>query len=147
MCSSDLAKFCLPYSLAVALIDREVLIRQYEPARITAADVKSMLPKIRIERPDDLKHHRGQWGENGINWGESRVTIKMRDGRVLKRIASTSRGWPEDPVTWDDLTTKYAQCADGILSRTQIDETVAMIGELERLDHVAELIAALTPRT
>ena len=63
------AKFCLPYTLAVALIDREVLLRQYKPARIAAADVRAMMPKIKIVLPDDLKHHRGQWGENGVNWG------------------------------------------------------------------------------
>lgn len=139
------AKFCLPYTLAVALIDREVLLAQYEPARIAAADVKALMPKIRIELPADLKHHRGQWGENGINWGESRVTIRLKNGRTLKRAAPTSRGWPEDPVSWNDLATKYSQCADGILSRAQIDETVAMIGGLDRLPKVSELVRALTP--
>jgi len=39
--------------------------------------------------PDDLKHHRGQWGENGVNWGESRITVKLQDGRILKRDAPT----------------------------------------------------------
>jgi len=140
------AKFCLPYTLAVALIDREVLLRQYEPARIAAADVRAMMPKIKIVLPDDLKHHRGQWGENGVNWGESRITVKLKDGRVLTKAAPYSRGWPEDPVAWDDVKTKYAQCAEGILSSAQIAETVDMIARLERLDKVAELVRALTPR-
>jgi len=140
------AKFCLPYTLAVALIDREVLLRQYEPARIAAADVRAMMPKIKIVLPDDLKHHRGQWGENGVNWGESRITVKLKDGRVLTKAAPYSRGWPEDPVAWDDVATKYAQCAEGILSSAQIAETVDMIAQLERLDKVAELVRALTPR-
>ena len=140
------AKFCLPYTLAVALIDREVLLRQYEPARIAAADVRAMMPKIKIVLPDDLKQHRGQWGENGVNWGESRITVKLKDGRVLTKAAPYSRGWPEDPVAWDDVKTKYAQCAEGILSSAQIAETVDMIARLERLDKVAELVRALTPR-
>ena len=140
------AKFCLPYTLAVALIDREVLLRQYEPARIAAADVRAMMPKIKIVLPDDLKRHRGQWGENGVNWGESRFTLKLKDGRVLTKAAPYSRGWPEDPVAWDDVKTKYAQCAEGILSSAQIAETVDMIAQLERLDKVAELVRALTPR-
>jgi len=96
--------------------------------------------------PDDLKHHRGQWGENGVNWGESRITVKLKDGRVLKCHAPTSRGWPEDPVAWDDVKTKYAQCAEGILSNAQVAETVDMIARLEQLDKVAELVRALTPR-
>ena len=140
------AKFCLPYTLAVALIDRQVLLAQYEPRRIAAADVRALMPRIKIELPADLKHHRGQWGENGINWGESRITVKMKDGRVLTKAAPYSRGWPEDPVAWDDVKTKYAQCAAGILSNSQVAETVEMIAGLERLDNVAELIRALTPK-
>jgi 2-methylcitrate dehydratase len=138
------AKFCLPYTLAVAVIDRQVLLAQYDPARIAAADVRALMPRVKIELPDDLKHHRGQWGENGINWGESRITIKLKDGRVLKKNAPTSRGWPEDPVTWDDLKAKYAECADGILSNAQVTETVDMIANLERLGRVSELVGALT---
>jgi hypothetical protein len=65
---------------------------------------------------------------------------------VLTKAAPYSRGWPEDPVAWDDVKTKYAQCAEGILSSAQIAETVDMIARLERLDKVAELVRALTPR-
>ncbi len=138
------AKFCLPYTLAVALIDRQVLLAQYDPARVAAADVRALMPRITIAQPDDLKHHRGQWGENGINWGASRITIKLKDGRVLKKDAPTSRGWPEDPVTWNDLKAKYAECADGILSNAQMTETVDMIANLDRLDRVSDLVRALT---
>ena len=104
------------------------------------------MTRIKIALPDDLKHHRGQWGENGINWGESRITIKLKDGRVLKKAAPYSRGWPEDPVPWDDVKTKYAECADGILSQAQVTETVDMIAGLERLDKVSELVRALTAK-
>lgn len=138
------AKFCLPYTLAVAFIDRQVLLAQYAPQRIAAADVRALMRRIRIALPDDLKHHRGQWGENGINWGESRITVKLEDGRVLTRAAPYSRGWPEDPVAWDDVRAKYTECADGILSHAQIAETVDMIGGLERLDKVSELVRALS---
>jgi 2-methylcitrate dehydratase PrpD len=141
------AKFCLPYTLAVALIDRQVLLAQYAPERIAAPDVRALMPRIRIELPDDLKHHRGQWGENGINWGESRITLKLKDGRVLRRDAPYSRGWPEDPVTWDDVKAKYSECADGVLSNAQVAETVDMIGGLERLDKVSELVGALTAKS
>jgi 2-methylcitrate dehydratase len=139
------AKFCLPYTLAVALIDHQVLLAKYEPQRIGAADVRALMPKIKIVLPDDLKHHRGQWGENGINWGESRITVKLKDGRVLTKAAPYSRGWPEDPVAWDDVKAKYSQCAEDILSHAQVAETVDMIAGLERVNQVSELVRALTP--
>ena len=141
------AKFCLPYTLAVAFIDREVRLAQYEPRRTAAGDVRALMRKIRIETPDDLKHHRGQWGENGINWGESRITVKLKDGRVIKKAAPYSRGWPEEPVSWDDVKAKYAECTDGILSSAQNAETVDMIANLEGLDRVSELVRALKAKS
>jgi 2-methylcitrate dehydratase PrpD len=42
------ADHSLPYILAVALIDGEVQPRQYEPARIRAADVQMLLRKVTV---------------------------------------------------------------------------------------------------
>lgn len=138
------AKFCLPYTLAVAFIDRQVRLAQYDPNRIVAADVRSFMKRITIVVPDDLKHHRGQWGENGVNWGESRITLKLKDGREFKRKAPHAKGWPENPVTWEDLKSKYGECTEGILSSMQSTEVLEIISRLEKLDHVRELVRALT---
>jgi 2-methylcitrate dehydratase PrpD len=140
------AKFCIPYSLAVAFIDRDVRLAQYEVERIAANDVRALMRRIKVEQPHDLKHHRGQWGENGINWGESRLTIKLKDGRILKKATPYSKGWPEDPVTWEDVRAKYFECTAGILSHAQAAEAVDMISNLERVDRIADLVDALSTR-
>jgi hypothetical protein len=49
-------------------------------------------------------------------------------------------------VSWDDVKSKYVECADGILSAAQTAETIDMIARLDGLGKVAELITALTPR-
>lgn len=139
------AKFCIPYSLAVALIDREVRLRQYEPARIADPEVQALSARIRVVIPDDLKHHHGQWGENGVNWGASRLTVRLRNGRVLAQDASYARGWPERPVSWQDVEDKYRECTAPAYSPAQTDETLAMIRTLETLPSVRELTRALAP--
>jgi 2-methylcitrate dehydratase PrpD len=140
------AKFCIPYTLAVAFLDRQVRLAQYEPRRVAAADVQSFMPRVKVVVPDDLKHHRGQWGENGVNWGESRVTVKLKDGREFTRAAPYSKGWPENPVSWEDVKSKYLECTDGILSSSQVAESIEMIAGLERLDNVTELVRTLTAK-
>ena len=140
------AKFCIPYTLAVAFLDRQVRLAQYDPRRIAGADVQSFMRRIKVVVPDDLKHHRGQWGENGVNWGESRVTVKLKDGREFTKAAPYSKGWPENPVSWEDVKSKYLECTDGILSSSQVAESIEMIAGLERLDHVAELVRSLTAK-
>lgn len=82
--------------------------------------------RIRISVPDDLKHHRGQWGENGVNWGEARLTINLKDGKVVSRACSHAKGWPEQPAAWEDLCAKFEECSAMILAKSQIDDAACV---------------------
>ncbi|HSQ05429.1 MAG TPA: MmgE/PrpD family protein [Burkholderiales bacterium] len=140
------AKFCIPYTLAVAFLDRDVRLAQYHPQRIADEAVHALMKRVTVIVPEDLKRHRGQWGENGVNWGESRVSVLLKDGRRFDKSSSYAKGWPERPATSADLKHKYEECTGGLFSRAQIDETVQMIAALEKLDKVGELTRALVPR-
>jgi len=142
---SHKARFCLTYDMAVALADRSAGLAQYTDERVLKPDVQGLMKKVKVTVPDDLKHHKGQWGEAGVNWGEMRLAVTLRNGKRIQSARSYARGWPEDPATWDDLTEKYRDCAHGILVRSQIDESIAMIGELEKLPNISELMRTLQP--
>lgn len=140
------AKFCLPYIMAVAFADRAVGVAQYADARRQDPDVLALMSRVKVTLPDDLKHHRGQWGEGGVNWGEARLTLRLKNGEVLRRACSYAKGWPEDPASWRDLEEKFVECATGVLGAAQTREAVDMIARLERLDRVSELASVLCPR-
>lgn len=57
-----------------------------------------------------------------------------------------SKGWSEDPATWNDLAKKYRDFAAGILPHAQVEESIAMIAKLETLPNISELMATLQPR-
>src|SRR4029079_8797432 len=83
--NSFTAKFCLPYLMAVALIDRKAGIEQFKDERVRKPDVQKLLRKVSISIPKDFERHTGHaWGENGVNWGEARLSVHLVDGRVLK---------------------------------------------------------------
>ena len=137
------ARFCLPYSMAISLIERRAGVAEYTDERVVKSDVQTLLKRVKVIEPEDLKKHRGQWGEAGVNWGEMRLTVKLKDGRVLKTQRSHARGWSEDPATWDDLQGKFEECAQGILPQAQQQECLAMIRDLDKLPKVKELMRAL----
>lgn len=140
---SHKARFCLPYSMAVSLIDRHAGIAQYTDERVNRDDVQFLMKRVTVCVPDELKHHRGQWGQAGVNWGEMRLAVKLKNGAVLRTARSTARGWSEDPATWDDLADKFRECSDCVLSAGQVDEVLDMIGRLEQLTGVKPLLRAL----
>jgi len=129
--------------MAIALIERRAGIAEYTDERVNREDVQTLLKRVKIIEPDDLKRHRGQWGEAGVNWGEMRLTVRLNDARVVCTQRSHARGWSENPATWDDLKQKYEECAGGVLSQSQVDESLAMIETLDSLPKVKDLMAVL----
>ncbi len=137
------AKFCLPYTVSVAFLDRRLGLAQYSDKRIRDKKVLEFMKRVTVVQPPDFAHHRGQWGENGVNWAEARVTLKLKNGEEIRRACSHARGYPEDPVSWEDLMEKYRECTERVFSQSQIEETAQMIREIDRLDNVQELARAL----
>jgi 2-methylcitrate dehydratase PrpD len=135
------ARFCPPYSMAVALIDRKAGLPQYTDERVRRPDVQALMRRVSVSVPDDLKRHRGQWGE-GVNWGEMRLAVALKDGRRASVSRSSARGWPEHPALWDDIAAKFDECCTGILPAGQAQACKDAIGQLETTD-VRELIGTV----
>ena len=55
-------------------------------------------------------------------------------------------GWPERPATWEALCEKFGDCAAPVLSQSQIADAIAMIGDLENLALVRDLVRVLVSR-
>ncbi len=140
---SHKARFCLPYMMAVSLIDRKGGIAQFTDHRVKQNDTQALMKRVKVSVPEDLERHQGTWGEKGVKWGETRLAVYLKDGQVMRASRSYARGYPEDPAGWDDLVEKYTDCAENVFPRSQIDETIAMIHDLEHLSNVRDLMVAL----
>ena len=132
------AKFCPPYTFAVALIDRKVGVAQYSDERIRDRAVLAFMPRVKVVPREDLGKVKGAYGEVDI-------TVTLKDGRVLKQHFATARGWPGRAATWEDLLGKYEECAAGILSQQQLRASTDMISKLAGLASVRALMGNLVP--
>jgi 2-methylcitrate dehydratase PrpD len=141
--NSHRAKFCLRYMMAVSLIDKRAGIAQFTDDRVKRQDVQSLMDKVTVAVPADLERHAGTWGENGVSWGENRLRVTLKGHKVLSTARSHARGYPQEPATWGDLAEKFAECADGVLSKSRVDDVTAMVVDLDRLGSTADLMAAL----
>lgn len=94
------ADHSLPYMVAVALLDGEVLPRQYEVDRINRRDVQDLLQRVHIQPDPELtarfpQHHAG------------RVRITLDDGTVLSREKLDFAGFVTRPAGWAELERKF----------------------------------------
>lgn len=136
------ARYCLPWSVAVAAIDRKAGVPQYAQARIDRGDVQPLMKRVQVVVPPDFAGHKGQWGVGGVNWAEMRLAMRLKDGRELKIARSHARGWAEAPPTWDQLIEKYRECCDGIFSKAQQDQQIELVQGLDSAASVRTLMNA-----
>ncbi len=114
------ADHSLPYIVAVALLDGEVLPAQYLPERIRQPDVQALLHKVKIApTPEFSQRFPAEM--------PSRVSLTLMDGRVLTKEKSDYLGFRTRPMQWDTVVGKFEQLSQFHLTpdrQKMIEETV-----------------------
>lgn len=134
--SKEQADHSLPYLLAVALLDGQVLPEQYLPERIVAEDVQQLLRRVKVHPDSELS--RRFPGEHS-----ARVRLRLRDGSVLEREQHDYEGFHTRPMSWDAVAGKFDRLAAphlesgprarirdavGDLDSLQVDELTRLLG-------------------
>jgi 2-methylcitrate dehydratase len=96
----------LPYLLAVALLDGDVMPAQLEPDRITKADVQQLLKKVSV-RPDH------EYTEQYPGKMPAKVTVRLQDGKVIEHEAQDFPGLASRPFTWEESVEKFDRLVAG----------------------------------
>jgi 2-methylcitrate dehydratase len=129
------ADHSLPYLVAVALLDGQVLPAQYSSDRIARADVQDLLRRVDVRPAADLSARFP--AEHAC-----RVGISLRDGRVLAREKSDYRGFVTRPAGWDDVEEKFRRLAEPAAGEAAAGRVVGLVGRLEHVP-VDELCSVL----
>jgi 2-methylcitrate dehydratase len=135
--SKEEADHSLPYLLAVALLDGQVLPEQYLPERIAADDVQELLRRVEVRPDPDLSRRFPEQHS-------ARVRVRLRDGRTLEREQHDYEGFYTRPMGWEAVAAKFDRLAAAHLDpgrRAQIRDAVGELDEL-RVDELTRLLAA-----
>jgi 2-methylcitrate dehydratase len=133
--TKEQADHSLPYILSVALLDGEVMPRQYSQRRIAKEDVQSLLRKVDVH-PDE------QLSSKFPNAMPCKITIRLRDGRSFERSADDYEGFFTRPMSWKRAAEKFHGLASLHASedlRAKIEDDVEHLDRLE----IKELTAPL----
>jgi 2-methylcitrate dehydratase len=131
------ADHSLPYLLAVALLDGQVLPEQYRPERIAAADVQELLRRVEV-RPDE------GLSERFPERHSARLRLRLRDGRVMEREQQDYEGFTTRPMSWDRVAAKFDRLAEGRAEPEHLSRIKDAVAGLDEL-RVEDLTALLSP--
>ncbi|MDE2394453.1 MAG: MmgE/PrpD family protein [Burkholderiales bacterium] len=121
--SADQARFSLHYMVASALVHGSVRLSAFEPARLNDPATRALMR--RIGKALDPEVDAGFPGRRA-----ARVTLTLRDGRVLTRLQPDRRGDPELPLSDADLEGKLIELAAPAIGEPQARALVARIWAL-----------------
>jgi 2-methylcitrate dehydratase len=133
--TKEAADHSLPYLLAVALLDGEVMPAQYAPERIARDDVQELLRRVEV-RPDDELSARFP-AEHAC-----RLRIRLSDGSAVEREKSDYEGFHTRPMSWDLVAAKFERLS---APHVQEDVRAQVVDAVARLDQIQiqELMAPL----
>ena len=133
--TKEQADHSLPYLLAVALLDGDVMPAQFAPDRITRADVQQLLKKVSV-RPDQ------EFTEQYPAKMPAKTTVRLQDGQVIEHEVQDFPGLASHPFTWEDSVEKFDRLVAGRVDEGLCREIKDAVHSLESIQ-VADLMALL----
>jgi 2-methylcitrate dehydratase len=121
------ADHSLPYLLAVALLDGQVLPDQYLARRVLAEDVQELLRRVVVRADPDLSRRFPAAHS-------ARVRLFLRDGRTLEREQHDYEGFHTRPMSWGMVAAKFDRLAAGHVEPTRGAEIQDAVRSLDELD-------------
>jgi 2-methylcitrate dehydratase len=94
------ADHSLPYLLAVALLDGDVMPAQFKPDRIIKADVQNLLKKVSV-RPNH------EYTEQYPKKMPTKIVVRLQDGKIIEHEVQDYPGLASRPFTWEDVVQKF----------------------------------------
>ena len=116
----------------MVLHDRKCWFEQFRPERIGDGALDAYIrERIQVEIDGTVE------GTGAV------VTVRTRNGRTLTDRRQHPRGDAADPLTREEIVTKFRESSDGLLGAAEAERAIAMIVGLADLRTVAELCAVL----
>jgi 2-methylcitrate dehydratase PrpD len=121
-----------PYVTAIVLHDRRCWLEQFEPGRTQDPAVGAFArERVKVEI------------DPAVEGTGAAIEIRTVNGAVHTDRRAAPKGDPADPLTRTEIEDKLRTAAAGFLGAGAVERIIALVGGLERVGNVRELLAAL----
>jgi 2-methylcitrate dehydratase len=124
--TKEQADHSLPYLLAVALLDGDVMPAQFQPDRIIKSDVQGLLKKVSV-RPN------AEYTEQYPGKMPAKITVRLQDGKVIEHEVQDYPGLASDPFTWEDCVEKFDRLVSGRVDEVLCGEIRDAVQSVENI--------------
>ncbi len=131
------AQFSLPYAIAVGMVKGRETIAEYTNESIRDPEVLALARKVKWELDPEAEAVYPKYYP-------CTVIVRMKDGSEYTSHIDYPKGDPENAVTWDEAVEKFRFMAGHHIGRIEQDTIIGLIGNLEKLQNLDELIKLIS---
>jgi 2-methylcitrate dehydratase PrpD len=130
------ARLSIPFSVALALIDKEVSLKQFTKERLGDQQIKDMMARIEIEADPALNaKYPGTLA--------SIVVLETKSKGTLNKQVIYPKGNMKNPMTKDDVVAKYRGLCAGVMDKNKSEQILQKLLDLDQTDALQELFDLL----
>jgi 2-methylcitrate dehydratase PrpD len=130
------AKFSLPYVISHALLYGAVRLNAFEEKRLADPEIRGLMARTGL-------HADPQLSAGFPVMRAARVTVALRDGRLLEQFAPCRKGDPEAPLTDADLNDKFVELASPVIGAEAARRLLDQLWQIGRHDVSSLRLTAL----
>lgn len=129
------ADHSIPYTLAAAALDGQLMKEQYEKERITSDDVRELMQTVTVEEDPELTEE--------FNTGKQpyNITVTTNDGSQYRIEKTAFEGHPHNPMSWAQLEQKFHGISEDVYDEEHRDNIIEIVKNLE--DYEVDDLTAL----
>lgn len=136
--TKEQADHSLPYVIAVALLDGDVMPAQYERNRILREDVQELLHRVFITANP-------AYSQRFPEEMPCQIRVVLRNGEKLVRESRDYPGFVSQPMSWDAVCNKFNLLAAPYATESQRNAIIDAVANLEetRISKLMRLLAGI----
>jgi 2-methylcitrate dehydratase PrpD len=122
-------KFSVPFCIAIGLRGYRAVAPDFSEATLRDPGVMAIVPVVKLQSVQDQPGH------------EAHLDVYLEDGTHLHADTEIVIGHPDNPMTWDDLHTKFMGLVEPILGMAQGERLYDTLRRFDRPGTLAEVTA------
>jgi len=134
--TKETADHSLPYCIAVAIANGNVLPSHFTAEALADPGVRSLLPKIKVVADPEID-------KLFPKVKRAIVTIKTDDGRSFEKTEDHAKGQPARPLTDEELIDKFRANAGAVFDKERLSRIIEATMNLERIEDISSFMRLL----
>ena len=134
--TKETADHSLPYITAVALMDGNVTLKQFDQEHLHNKALLDLVQKVECK---EKKEYSDIYGVSFPN----KVTITMNNGKIYEKEIINPKGHPLNPLSHSEIELKFRQSSEGLLNESLQDQLIGYVWDLENLRNIKPLMDCL----